>query len=173
MTNEEIKAAIKRLEEMEPSDYVGTSMAEVVNVMWEFMGGMVFGVELRDMLIDLLRQYDSNTSMALPVDADGIPIRVGEEVCGYDHPNGGVYCHAIVNPCVIAVGDMCDYSNSKGWALWNTLDVRHYHKPTVESVLRMFLAESEEAARKGYDDVPEEVFAEYATKLRSVIADEN
>lgn len=39
-------------------------------------------------------------------------------------------------------------------------------EPNVEDVLHQFLNECESAINLGYDEVPHEVFAEYASKLR-------
>lgn len=162
MEHEQIEGAIERLKKI-------TYRATRYNAL-EVIEAVIPDGSWVDCLIDLLKQADPATHMELPVGADGVPIRIGDEVCGYDHPNGGVYCHAIVNPCVIAVGDMRDYSNNKGWALWHALGVTHYHKPTVEDVLQEMLT-------KHLNYFPAEcvdgLIADYAAKLREVMADDD
>lgn len=165
MTSEEIKAAIERLGKYCNSTY--EVMLAFMN--YDYGNSADYGcTEFKGVLVDLLKQADPDTHIKLPLDADGVPIRVGDEVCGYNHPNGGVYCHAIVNPCVIAVGEMLDYSNGKGWQLWNTLDVHHYHEPTVSEIL------DELEGLRGTGDYESVVTraAELAGMLRELLADE-
>jgi hypothetical protein len=160
MTHEEIKAAIERLRSMKIAN-----RDFIVDVCRAFIGnGEVTGDELHYTLIELLEQANPVNHMELPKDADGEYIHIGDEVCGYNHPNGGVYCHAIVNPCVIAVGELRHMGDSNGWALWNTLDVRHYHKPTVEELLREFGDEVQRCCDT------EDTIAEYAAKIREAMA---
>lgn len=165
MTSEEIRTTIERL---------GTYCNSTYDVMLAFMNydhnnNTDYGcTKFKGVLVDLLKQADPDTHIKLPLDADGVPIRVGDEVCGYNHPNGGMYCHAIVNPCVIAVSEMCYYSNSKDWELWNTSDVRHYHEPTVSEIL------DELEGLRGTGDYESVVTraAELAGTLRELLADE-
>ena len=72
----------------------------------------------------------------LPKDADGEYIHVGDEMCGYGWPNGGVYCRAIVNEVMILVGPQD--GAYRGWLMWAANECRHHHAPTVEDVLREF-----------------------------------
>jgi len=171
MTSEEIKATIGRLRECDNHTLPTIFDAFTCSL----LGNHWCNNDVIEAIVALLEQADPETHMELPKDADGAPIRIGEEVCGYNHPNGGVYCYAIVNPCVIAVGDMADYGNSKGWELWNTLDVRHYHMPTVEEVLYACCNEYHEAMLLGTCDIPcdvpslSEVISKYAEKLREAM----
>lgn len=63
----------------------------------------------------------------LPKDADGEYIHVGDEMCGYGWPNGGVYCRAIVNEVTILVGPQD--GAYRGWLMWAANECRHYHAP--------------------------------------------
>ncbi len=97
----------------------------------------------------------------LPKDADGEPIRVGDELAGYGYPNGGAYCKAIVGEWGILAGEQdCNYQR---WLLWSVDAVRHYHAPTVEDVLTKFGIDWE------HEDNCEDraaLLKEYAAKLR-------
>ena len=108
----------------------------------------------------------------LPVDADGVPIHIGDELCGYGRPNGGVFCKA-VNERMVLVGEKDD--GYKMWLLWDGSECHHYHAPTVEDVLRefaekmventaMYVAESWDADER--DEADAAAIAEYAAKLR-------
>lgn len=79
---------------------------------------------------------DENAWVELPKDADGKHIHVGDEMCGYGWPNGGVYCRAIVNEVTILVGPQD--GAYRGWLMWAANECRHYHAPSVEDVLREF-----------------------------------
>lgn len=168
MTHEEIEAATERLNILDDSNR-SYSMRDVARAL---IGEDSVPIRFSHTIAYLLQQADPDTHMVLPVDADGEYIHIGDEVCGYDHPKGGVYCHAIVNPRVIAVGDKFAYGNSKGWVLWSTLNVSHHHKLTVEDVLREF-------ANEVYADADNEIHdrdflcAKYAKKLREVMADDD
>lgn len=96
-----------------------------------------------------------------PKDADGEYIHVGDEMCGYGWPNGGVYCRAIVNEVTILVGPQD--SAYRGWLMWAANECRHHHATTVEDVLREML--------DAWGELPsnvtnEAIVAEYAAKLR-------
>ena len=109
----------------------------------------------------------------LPKDADGVPIRVGDELAGYGYPNGGAYCKAIVGEWGILAGEQeCNYQR---WLLWSAYDVRHHHAPTVEDVLRdmhakldevtaLYVGEAIDSDERDSDEA--RIFAEYAAKLQ-------
>ena len=101
----------------------------------------------------------------LPKDADGEYIHVGDEMCGYGWPNGGVYCRAIVNKVTILVGPQD--GAYRGWLMWAANECRLHHAPTVEDVLREFASDIADVL--GGDDFrlddSDELFAEYAAKL--------
>lgn len=148
-----------------------------LDIIDSFMGSDSTADEFEERLVELLKYADApNRSdgelrdaglMRVPKDADGMFVHVGDEMCGYGYPNGGVYCQAIINSCMIFVGT--DSISPRSWLLWSASDCHHYRKPTVVELLHMFLSESEDAIRKGYDGVPDEVFAEYAERIREVI----
>ena len=106
----------------------------------------------------------------LPVDADGVPFRIGDVVT-CDLPFGGTS-----KPMVI---DRFELSKGKGGYWWfaaidedmpccNMQDtMHHYTPPTVEDVLREFICDHEEGVRDEVD-----LIAEYAAKLRLAGCDE-
>jgi len=102
----------------------------------------------------------------LPKDADGVPVRVGDELCnytlsGYPYPNGGVYCKAIVNERMVLVGQKD--SSFKDLLMWEARWCHHYHAPTVEDVLTEFGIDWEHES-----DCEDRaaLLKEYAAKLR-------
>lgn len=161
ITHEEIERAIGKLRELMACSN-RTTGSEIVGA----IVGYLSTDDACDKLIELLEQADPDGHMELPVDADGVPIHVGDELCGYGHPKGGVYCQAIINGWGVAVGTAPIPTDTSGWWLWNVSDIRHYHKLTVEDVLREFVNEWVEADSEG------DIFAEYAAKLREVMNDE-
>lgn len=98
----------------------------------------------------------------LPKDADGEYIHVGDEMCGYGWPNGGVYCRSIVNEVTILVGPQD--GAYRGWLMWAANECRHYHAPTVEDVLTEFAAKLIE--RGELTNGAAQTIAEYAAKLK-------
>jgi hypothetical protein len=155
MTHEEIKIAIKRLRAIEPSDYVGN----IMEVVWELMGGMVSGVELRDTIVALLRQADPDTHIALPVDAEGGVIRIGDKA---EHCYNGRWGEPfeIVELRLRPSGWMVSGENG---AAVIAETCRHHHKPTVEDMLRDFAYCLEDGATEQSMD---ELVGEYAKKLQ-------
>lgn len=108
---------------------------------------------------------DESQWVKLPVDADGVPIRVGDRVqfLGSD-------------PSTVSHMSLA----SDGWRVYVKYDgdlgtgsgepnrMRHYHAPKVEDVLREFASDIADVL--GGDDFrldgSDELFAEYAAKLR-------
>ena len=90
----------------------------------------------------------------LPLDADGVPLRVGDEI---EYPNGArdTVRFATISPIGWAVND-------RGWV---PEAVRHHHPPTVEDVLRAMCVEIDRRCESGHIDY-DELFAEYAKRLR-------
>ena len=164
MTHEEVKAAIERLRSMKTAD-----RDFIVDVCRAFLGDCeVTGDELHYTLIELLEQADPDTYMELPISADGVPIHIGDELCGYGYPNGGVHCYAIVNERTILVqGDPSAY---KDWLLWDAANCRHHHKPTVEDVLRDFV--NRVMSYNEDEDDGDAIISDYAAKLRELMADD-
>lgn len=165
MTSDEVKAAIERLRSMKTAD-----RDFIVDVCRAFLGDCeATGNELHYTLIELLEQADPDTYMLMPVDADGERIHLGDELCGYGRPNGGVYCQAIVNESIILVGETS--IAYKDWLLWDTADCRHRHKPTVEDVLRDFV---NRVMRYNEDeDDGDAIISDYAAKLREVMGNDD
>lgn len=90
----------------------------------------------------------------LPVDADGEPLRVGDEI---EYPNGArdTVRFATISPIGWAVND-------RGWV---PEVMRHHHPPTVEDVLREF-ADLVRKERIELATISEDTIAEYAKRLR-------
>jgi hypothetical protein len=107
-------------------------------------------------------KYINRETMTFPRDADGKAIRIGDELCGYGYPNGGVRCKAIVNERTILAGT--DDAPYRDWLMWDAWSCRHYHKPTVEDVLREFAVAMSE--RMHLSNGVATTSAEYAPKLQ-------
>ena len=107
----------------------------------------------------------------LPLDADGVPFRIGDKVDSDHYEDGtvtGIQFYKIYNGGIrtlIAV-------SPDGWdvATWHTPDeYRHHHAPTVEDVLREFAErylDYEGMPSAGRRGVGEALMDEYAAKLR-------
>ena len=101
---------------------------------------------------------DESQWVKLPVDADGVPIRVGD-VMEWCDPDGEVTVTCEVD----AVGVECFFAwdGANGRYAQKCANVyRHHHEPTVEDVLREFADE----VRRCCDTA--DTIAEYAAKLR-------
>lgn len=108
---------------------------------------------------------------ALPVDADGVPIHVGDSIEIINGEPGT--CVAIE---LLDRGDWLVSMRPTGWdtaTLFTAEQVRHHHAPTVEDVLREFAHVGIRIAAKhgikaGEIDfyADEEAIAEFAAKLR-------
>lgn len=163
MLHEEIQDAIRRLKICDRDSH---------HVMTAFMDGNS-GVyhdceKFKAALVDMLEQADPDTHMILPVDANGVPIHIGDELCGYGYPNGGVYCMAINGADVIFVASVG--MSYKDMLLWSPKDCRHYHKPTVEDVLRDFV--NRVMSYNEDEDDGDAIISDYAAKLREVMQDD-
>lgn len=113
--------------------------------------------------IDAKPMTDENMAKSgwvrLPVDADGVPIHVGDvmELAGGD---------------VEKVESLHNYG-SEGWSATTTHNAtvipwstRHHHAPTVEDVLREFYVLAVRGKEAHAEDVDADVLTEYAAKLR-------
>lgn len=98
--------------------------------------------------------------MELPVDADGVPIHVGDELEGYGYPSGGAYCKAVMGWGVMAGEREQPYRN---WLMWSADALRHHHEPTVEGVLEEFSCVL--MGKREFDGDVTKAIAEYAAKL--------
>jgi len=116
-------------------------------------------------LADAIEAEVADRYVALPLDADGVPIRVGDKLCSQSHEDG---------EC-IGIEYMCRLNKTKwsvavrpfDWdvATWYDPEDYTHHAPTVEDVLRELLA------GMGVDQVEhcadaDAYIAEYAAKLR-------
>ena len=127
-----------------------------------------------DKELEALEREIAERYILLPVDADGVPIHVGDEVCGYGYSNGGVVVKAL-NGHMIIVGRLEGGENyAKSGLLWSAKDTHHVKPRTVEDVLIEYrlkaynlyldygLTSDERVAEfKSLDE-------EYASKLRMV-----
>lgn len=73
---------------------------------------------------------DESQWVKLPVDADGVPIRVGDVLTDGEHT-------FVVDELAAFGGGSWSIRNEDGNA-WKACDVTHHHAPTVEDVLREF-----------------------------------
>lgn len=74
----------------------------------------------------------------LPLDADGVPVHVGDELCnytlsGYPYPKGGVYCKAVINERMILVGKRD--AKCKDLLVWEARWCRHHRSDTWERII--------------------------------------
>ena len=130
--------------------------------------------EYRDVIVGLLEQYDPDDwsdeylheqgLVRLPVDADGIPVRVGDKVTYGDYGKCTVKKVAIaISDCVrnyVTIVDkygMSDHTESSA--------LTHYHEPTLEDVLMEF--------GNRWNDTDEcdehDLAKEFAARLREVM----
>lgn len=125
---------------------------------------------LRETLVGWLEQYDpadwadvylaEQGLVRLPVDADGEVIHVGDEVQDKD---GKV--DVVMNFTLHHNGTW----SIRTFGTWVRPDeLTHYHAPTIEDVLREFWGEVGTSGDAHLD----ELVAEYADKVREVMADE-
>lgn len=114
-------------------------------------------------------RMEENGWVKLPVDADGVPIRIGDKVT--EHEDGHTF----------KVGGFMDWGGE--WWVFMCDGIQapasrctHYHEPTVADVLEEYLAEREELgdrdycvdddARAAWDRELAELNAEYAERLQ-------
>lgn len=94
--------------------------------------------------------------MLLPVDADGVPIHVGDSI---EYPNGR---RDIVR--FITVNDNAPTFNESGWI---ASKCRHVKQRTVEDVLEELLDEPDwEQSPDSYGDIKRRIIAKYAAELQ-------
>lgn len=94
----------------------------------------------------------------LPLDADGVLIRIGDEVTDGEES-------FVVNNITFYGDGSCSIRNYCDDA-WSACDIRHYHAPTVEDVLREFAEKITDSQVPGVHPTYEEAIAEFAAKLR-------
>lgn len=98
--------------------------------------------------------------IALPVDADGVPIHVGDEVAFL----GRMTVDATDGHNVFFFAD----NWADGVYCVRADELRHYHAPTVEDVLREFAEKIIDSQIPSMHPTYEEAIAEYAARLRLV-----
>jgi hypothetical protein len=105
-----------------------------------------------DNIIDLLTDYEPDERyMRLPVDADGVPIHINDTLEWSDGER----------LTVVGIGSGVVFYDDDDGVQWTmTVNKHHYHKLTVEDVLREFCDE----VRRCCDT--EDTIAEYAAKLQ-------
>lgn len=112
-------------------------------------------------IADAIEDEVAERYVELPLDADGVPIRVGDVMEEWltlkATPVAEVTCLSVERDGWGVM--LCDHS-----ALVAPIFLRHYHEPTVEDVLREFGAEVE--AVGGLMELPDGAIAEYASRLR-------
>lgn len=98
----------------------------------------------------------------LPVDADGVPVHVGDDLDGLHYEGGtvtGIQYGLAANGTIIELVAVRPH----GWdtATWrDPEEYRHHHVPTVEDVLREFADEVKRCCDT------QDTIAEYAARLR-------
>ena len=106
----------------------------------------------------------ADASVLLPVDADGVPIHVGDTVtCARS-----VWEVTGLRLTGLAWGVCCTIFNEHGGSGTNVYppcDLHHYHKPTVEDVLREMFYKAHIYDEREMELLPD-LIAEYAAKLR-------
>ena len=113
----------------------------------------------------------ADASVLLPVDADGVPIHLGDKV--YQWKGGWVYTVKSISfyPDNTTVTFGCEH----GFGSDSAHNVRHYHAPTVDDVLREFAEKmnenigmytSEAIDADEWRDADAKTIAEYAAKLQ-------
>ena len=105
----------------------------------------------------------------LPVDADGVPIRVGDKLEFGENRNQGIV-KALNEHMVIAIHVDDDYTNyAKYGLLWNADACRHVKPRTLEDVLEEYYD------KRGWDEVDncalnaDELTAKYADEIRELL----
>lgn len=101
----------------------------------------------------------ADASVLLPVDADGVPIRVGDKV--YQVEGGWVYTvkYITLYPDNATVA----FGGNHGFGCDNAHNLRHYHELTVEDVLWELLGKITPLME---DDEAVPIVAAYAKRLR-------
>lgn len=176
MNSEEIKATIERLRSQYDKGF-GHSLDDVACAFLGESYGMSVALssKFRDALIALLKQADPDTHMELPMDADGEPIHIGDELEGSASVTEGERgtVHGFERN-VKGAYEWIDASHVRHACKW----WRHYQKPTVESVLYECCSEYHNAMIMGTCDIPcdvpalSEVINKHAAKMRELMSDD-
>jgi hypothetical protein len=112
---------------------------------------------------DLQRHY-----IALPLDGNGEPVRVGDVMetrrDSKQLPNYRFEVHAIHYH---DYGEGCSLTEASCSTVhYHPSECVHYHEPTIEDMLREFYVHAVRGKEAHAEDVDEDVIAEYAKKLQ-------
>lgn len=125
-------------------------------------GDVNYTIEL-DGIAERIEKEVSERYMELPVDADGVPIRVGDvmEFSAFE----------IEKPVTrmvdgIGQGVFFAWCGERGYQQHEAKRYRHYHAPTVEDVLREFAEKIIDSQIPDMHPTYEEAIAEYAQRLQ-------
>lgn len=177
--NEKIKQTIENLKALKLDDDSHENLSNLCSALYG--GKPDFGWTkgacewLRQALVGVFEQLDPSEwsdsylaeqgLMRLPVDADGEYIHIGDEMDFSEGVRGltviGVGTSSINDSDMGAL-----IRDDDGYTWFNARFLRHHHKPTVEEILREYGDE----VRACCDT--EDTIAEYAAKLRELMADE-
>lgn len=115
--------------------------------------------------LDEIEQEIAERYIELPVDADGVPIHVGDTVEFGESRNQGIV--KAVNECmVISLHTDCDYTNyAKYGLLWDADSCRHVNPRTIEDAISDALRDYAIT-----DMSREEIAAKYAEEIRGMMA---
>lgn len=116
-----------------------------------------------DHIADRIDERIEREYVKLPVDADGVPIHVGDVMW---ERSGHTF----------EVASLMAFGGSDNWLVLSDArnfssfrephDLRHHHEPTVEDVLREFAEKITDSQIPNVHPTYEEAIAEYASKLR-------
>ena len=136
-------------------------LREYANVKWEPWN------ESREHLLVMLDEIESEIAeryMELPVDADGVPIHMGD-VIQFVNEQGGT--GAKVEVC--AVSNYYAYYG-EGKHFYRTKNCHHVKQRTVEDVLRDFVNEAEwEQSPDSYEEIERRLITLYAAEIRDLL----
>ena len=169
------------METKDPIDQLREHARKVSDMAAEFSdrGFSPLGFQLEALANEIAAQY-----MKLPVDADGVPIRPGDRVEGYEQTD--VRVEGIANGGVIVRSNVPGGhgypDTSYPLLLWANGKVRHVKPDTVESILEEFAVKYEQVNNAplpkvgfGNEIIGEEelsdVIAGYAERIRKAVHD--
>lgn len=163
MTSDEIRATIERL---------GTYCNSTYDVMLAFMNydhgnSADYGcTEFKGVLVDLLKQADPDTHIKRPLDADGVPIHIGDKVESDHREDGTVVGIEYYKGVGVLIAVRSRNWDTPSWC--DPKEYRHHHEPTVSEIL------DELEGLRGTGDYESVVVraAELAGTLRELLADE-
>ena len=127
---------------------------------------MNFNDELQGMTDKINKSMEDLGFVRLPVDADGVPIDLGDKVV---FVSGEPVGHFTVESF---------WLDKDGWHVHGEFDampseLRHWKAPTVEDVLRDFVVDIALAIDAGPDATgPEAIIAEYTDRIKEAVRDE-